>query len=220
MGFLELSCAYLDRDSQERARGVGKQPQPIRGMRKSFIIFHNEYKTKSILPSAREKIVDFDAMSQELTCYCYPSKRDCRNQYSPDAAMLPFGTGVLGCKKKSVFDCWTGALETIYAWVGTWGWRERKSWWPLGCRRRWLCNHPEESFQTFEPQHRLCSQGIISARNIVSKICCLPVTPNMPARKIYGIMNEYTNVFLKGGAGGWGRCRMYKAHNFPQWKWI
>ena len=52
---LELFCAYLVRDSQERARGVGKQPQPIRGMRKSFIIFHNEYKTKSILPSAREK---------------------------------------------------------------------------------------------------------------------------------------------------------------------
>ena len=132
----------------------------------------------------------------------------------------PFWNRSFRVQKKSVFDCWTGALETIYAWVGTWGWRERKSWWPLGCRRRWLCNHPEESFQTFEPQHRLCSQGIISARNIVSKICCLPVTPNMPARKIYGIMNEYTNVFLKGGAGGWGRCRMYKAHNFPQWKWI
>ena len=37
---LELLCAYLVRDSQERARGVGKQPQPIRGIRKSFIIFH------------------------------------------------------------------------------------------------------------------------------------------------------------------------------------
>ena len=75
------------------------------------------------------------------------------------------GMWVLGCKKKSVFDCWTGALETIYAWVGTWGWRERKSWWPQGCRRWWLCSHPEESFQTF--QNRFYSQGIITSINIV-----------------------------------------------------
>ena len=32
-------------------------------------------------------IVYFDAMSKKLTCY--PSKRSCRNQHSPDAAMLP-----------------------------------------------------------------------------------------------------------------------------------
>ena len=59
---LELLCAYLVQDSRERARGVGKQPQPIRGIRKSFIIFHKmnvrlHYiysKVRSIPPSAQD----------------------------------------------------------------------------------------------------------------------------------------------------------------------
>ena len=103
---LELLCAYLVRDSQERARGVGKQPQPMQGgMRKSFIIFHKVIIGLDLSRRQADdgswfwhKVSRIDLLLLLLYCYCYPSKRGCRNQHSPDAAMLPFGIWVLGCK--------------------------------------------------------------------------------------------------------------------------